>query len=660
MLVAVPVALAQTASPAPVSQSGSGKTVIRAKAPAINSPLGAARLSVQGFFVDGATGISQEAMDRVLAPWKGRELSFAEYEEAVHAVARMLRANGHPNAEVRVSRAQVKDGMIAVAIQGLSPVGTVATAATPTAPAVADAPARMLVTGFRVGGTGSNAVPQDVVDARLAPFAGRKLTLAELDEATAAVATAYRERGYTLAQAFVPPQKIEDGVVAITVQPGIVDGRAGDDGLTVTGAGTVVRQSLVESYLRPAVTPGQPLQTPALERALRLAGETPGIASIQSTLKPGTAPGTTQVMADVTESNRFTGSVWADNHGSRYVGSNRLSGLLNLNSPSGLGEQYTLSGTAASGTTSVKLGAQAPIGRNGLRAGASIARLDLDIGQEIAPLNLNSKSTVASLFASYPLQRSATQNTTIDLNYDHKDLINNLAGLRDNQRRIQVATLSASGDLLDRWGGIVTWGGAFAAGNVDLSATPNYQAFDSATARTSGNFAKVNFNAARLTPLSFGNGLSLLLSTSGQLSTSNLDPVEKFQLGGPTGVRAYPVGEGLGDMGWLATAELRYNLKLPEAMAASAYTSQVFGFVDAGGLRQYNDVYSGALLAGRPNGYTLKGAGVGVSLTRSQVGNLRLVYAHKIGSNPNPTINNTDSDGLTKGGRVWIFGTISF
>ena len=33
---------------------------------------------------------------------------------------------------------------------------------------------------------------------------------------------------------------------------------------------------------------------------------------------------------------------------------------------------------------------------------------------------------------------------------------------------------------------------------------------------------------------------------------------ERFSLGGPTGVRAYPVGEALGDTGYVFQAEYRY------------------------------------------------------------------------------------------------------
>ena len=61
-----------------------------------------------------------------------------------------------------------------------------------------------------------------------------------------------------------------------------------------------------------------------------------------------------------------------------------------------------------------------------------------------------------------------------------------------------------------------------------------------------------------------------------------------------------------------------------------------------------------------PNTYTLKGYGVGASLSHGERGSLRVVVARKAGSNPNPTADGSDSDGQKRDARVWIFGNIQF
>jgi hypothetical protein len=70
-------------------------------------------------------------------------------------------------------------------------------------------------------------------------------------------------------------------------------------------------------------------------------------------------------------------------------------------------------------------------------------------------------------------------------------------------------------------------------------------------------FNKLNFDIARIQLVS--SGWSVYGRLSAQWATDNLDSSEKFILGGPYGVRAWPNGEAPGDQGWLAQLELRYR-----------------------------------------------------------------------------------------------------
>src|SRR4029077_11503587 len=73
---------------------------------------------------------------------------------------------------------------------------------------------------------------------------------------------------------------------------------------------------------------------------------------------------------------------------------------------------------------------------------------------------------------------------------------------------------------------------------------------------TQGNFNKFNYDVRRQQRLT--DDASLLFSASGQLASGNLASAEKMSLGGPNGVRAYPVGEATGDSGIVTQTELRY------------------------------------------------------------------------------------------------------
>jgi len=69
--------------------------------------------------------------------------------------------------------------------------------------------------------------------------------------------------------------------------------------------------------------------------------------------------------------------------------------------------------------------------------------------------------------------------------------------------------------------------------NLDASAT---QSADALSTQTAGDYRKLRFALSRQQAL--GDDLTLGLSFSGQWTDQNLDPSEKFFLGGSTGVRA--------------------------------------------------------------------------------------------------------------------------
>jgi hemolysin activation/secretion protein len=608
------------------------------------------KFTLQGLAIGDANNIDQAKVSEVMAPWLNRELSFAEFQEASQALADHLRVNGHPNAEIKISQMQFNKGQVAIAIAGLTP------AILPVEP-------KLAVRDIKVQGV--TAVSESVLKKALQPYLGRDLSVKELGEATEAVAISLRNEGYALAQAYLPPQKIDDGIVTIAVQEGIVDGSAGKGGIAVSSKDPLVKPEVIESFVAQGVVAEKPLNVNKLERALRVANELPGVESLTTSLAPGNLPGSTQVLAEVKSGKPIVGSLSADNFGNPYMGEGRINAGVVVNSPAGYGEQYFVNLSKAVGMESYKLGGQAPVGTSGLKLGASYSNMSVDVGgnAQLLALGINSGSEVASVFASYPLERSASQNTNLTASLDNKHYKNNsqLTGVSasslNNDRVINAINLGASGDVFATWGGKLGWGVNLAVAHNDLSGNQFYRDnFDKPGADTQGNFNKLNANVNHIVPIA--PDWYLYTSLSSQWADKNLDSAEKFQLGGPFGVRAYPVGEGLGDHGWLANVEVRHNVG--ETKLGNV---EVFGFADTGGVTQFVDLYASALNHKQNqnlNTYELSGAGVGVGVTYKDMGNLRVMVAEKLGSNPNPTINNTDSDGRTDSTRVWVVGTVVF
>lgn len=631
----------QQQAPASLFTRKRDKVQLRASVPEVKTDNQAIRLSIGGFRFEGEAGIDQQAMQAVLQPWQGRELSFAEFELAVHAVADYLRSHGHPYAEVSMGRALQGDNMIAIAVQGLTP------APEPVVP-------QILVTGFAFDGLtlASADEMREVLQAQI----GKPLSLAQLEQAAQRAAGHLRAKGYPLVQAYLPPQKIQDGVVRIALQEGPLDAQSGRQGIVIRSNASPVRDERVAAILAQSAPAGQPVHAAELERALLVAGEVPGIKKVQAELTPGSQAGSTKVEADVESAGLVSGMVWGDNYGNRHAGTARLNAQLNLNSASGYGEQLSLNVTRAESLDSGKLALQLPVGERGAKLGASVASMNVDMGITTdVPRNLSGDTKVVSLFGSLPLQRSGAANSTLTASLDQKEMKNTLSTLTLDQRKITLFSLGLNGDRYDSWGGRIGWSAVLSAGDNDLSADQGYAALDAASAKTAGNFQKLNLAFSRQSRLDAKGDLQLALSVSGQLASKNLDNSEKMQLGGPSGVRAYPMGEGLGDDGWLASAELRRSV----GKVAGGELS-LFGFVDAGGVRQYKQTWNGALPDGNPNTYTLAGAGVGLRLSYDDKGGVSITVANKLGKNPNPTTSKTDADGSNRSARVWIIGNIAF
>jgi hemolysin activation/secretion protein len=180
----------------------------------------------------------------------------------------------------------------------------------------------------------------------------------------------------------------------------------------------------------------------------------------------------------------------------------------------------------------------------------------------------------------------------------------------------------------------------------DLAGSPN-EAADALTTRDAGSFQKLRFSAARQQVIT--DRFSLYADFSGQAASKNLDSSEKFYLGGPDGVRAYPVNEGGGAEGLLLNLEARE--RLPANFNA-------VGFFDWGSVHVNKDNnIAGAAL---PNTDDLKGVGVSLAWQAKFGLSLKATFAHRLGSNPDPTSTGDDQDGSHIENRVWLQASIPF
>ncbi|WP_242428488.1 ShlB/FhaC/HecB family hemolysin secretion/activation protein [Janthinobacterium lividum] len=472
------------------------------------------------------------------------------------------------------------------------------------------------ITVQRLQVTAPPVFPESELVASTGFVPGSELTLGELRAMASNIASYYQNRGYFLAQAYLPAQDIQDGVVQITVLPGqygqvqLRNQSNLSDGL----AGTIL-----------AGLDGQVIATPPLERRLLLLSDLPGV-QVSSTLAPGASLGASDLIVDVQPGSRFSGSIDVDNQGNRYTGRNRIGATLNINELAGIGDVATLRAfTSADGLNYVRGAYQGQAGL--LRLGGAYTYMDYKLGKEFAVLDAKGTAKIASAYGSYPLIRSRSSNLYAQVSYDDKtfqDRTESTGTVNDKTSRVWM--LNLNGDAKDGWGGggASTYSITYTTGKIAIG-TPLALLIDQLTVKSNGHFNKLAFNAARVQSL--GGETSLFGTLSGQAASKNLDVSEKMGIGGVGGVRAYPGGEAYGDQGYVLNLELRQNLTAIPAFAALPGQLQVLAFADTGTVKLNRDAWS----AGE-NRRTLSGAGVGVTWTGANALVLKAYYAHKLGN----------------------------
>jgi hemolysin activation/secretion protein len=520
-------------------------------------------------------------------------------------------------------------------------------AAQPVRPAL-QAPSgfKVNVNGFRI--SGNKSVLENDLQLLLLDNLGKENTFAELQEATDRVSNYYRSKGYFVARAYLPQQEISGGIIEIAVLEGTVgQTRLAREGATRTG------DAVFQRILDANVSAGSTLRETELEKAALLANDLPAIGA-SVTLDPGAATGESDVTLNVNEGKLATVTVDFDNYGNRFTGQNRLGTTLYLNSPLGLGDQFSFRAMGTSGDLSFgRANYQLPVGGSGTRIGVAWSKVNFSVCCQVG-LNPSGEGRIATVYALQPLARSRNFSAYLNVSYDDKTS-NNRSGIAANRERdIGLFTVGASFESRDQF-----LGGGFGSGNVALATgrlkirEATDAAADATGSRAAGGFTKLNIQSSRVQRIT--DRISLYGGINGQIAQNNLDSAEKFSLGGAQGVRGYPSGEAAGDNGYVAQIELRADLPFEP----SGTQWQAFVFADHGSIElNKNNYVVGGLT---PNKYALDSYGIGLNIAKTGTFQVRAMYAHKGGSNPGRNLlTGADADGKTSSSRFWLQAVTQF
>ena len=435
--------------------------------------------------------------------------------------------------------------------------------------------------------SGNTQYTNPELQALLEKFKGHPIGFNDLQAATNVITEHYRQAGFIIARAYLPAQKIKNGVVEIVVLEGRLDGSHLDGNNVELIGDTRINKNVIQRFLN-TLPAGSLVTDKDISRLSLLLNDLPAVTS-KAVLAPGTKTGSSALSIKVSQAPLISGYVTSDNQGLYSTGYYRFDSGINIRDPFGIGDQLFLRAqtTETGGSVAGWANYDLPINGYGTRLAFNFSELHYQLGRSFSALNADGLARTVGSSITHPLYLSRDARLTGIAHYEHRwmeDNVNSVAS--HNNRELNVMSFALSGNAFDRLladtQGLTQVYANVSAGEVYF--TDKAAALNDSTSglNSKGGYHKFYWQLNRTqdvwSDLNWG-GISLYANFAGQVASKNLDNSEKFSLGGANAIRAYPVGEGSASEGWLFNGEVRYALP---AFAAVPGQFQAISFIDTG------------------------------------------------------------------------------
>jgi hemolysin activation/secretion protein len=441
---------------------------------------------------------------------------------------------------------------------------------------------------------GNTALDITAFRAVLAPIEGRTVTLARIEETRLAVLGLYRRVGYpfvSVAAALAPgPDGRAEVRFAIT-EGYVAEVRLDGD---IGPAGTQVLRFLER------VKQARPVSTAAVERALLLASDVPGV-TVRGVLQPIQGePGALRLVAQLSRSP-VSGYFSADNRAYRLTGPWQALLVAGLNSFTEYGErtEVSLFGAEQASQWFTQASVETFIGGSGLRVRVYAGMGNTMPTGQLAEIGYEAENRLAGIVATYPIIRSRPANLYAVAQFDifDSDVFTgvgtssgrNVAG-RD---RVRTARGGFDGQALDTLLRFLPPASNQASLRIHQGlpvwdATPDNDP-DATRIGSQFDFTKFTGDYQRVQPIWSpfdGAMFNIQAYVSGQWSTNILPNAEKYYLGGSRLGRGFYSGQVTGDWGYGYAIELQldiaYDIPAQPALGNNRGSTQFYIFRDMG------------------------------------------------------------------------------
>jgi hemolysin activation/secretion protein len=413
---------------------------------------------------------------------------------------------------------------------------------------------------------------------------GRALAPQDLQRLASDVADVARAAGFGLATAWVPQQRVSNGVLTVVLDEGRIDD------VEVEGNAGLVRTALAP------LAQGRPVRTAELERRLLIAGDLSGVRLGKARLE---RRGGKNILVVEALRKRVETRAFVDNWGSATVGPVRARLTVDLNGLLDEADQLTVGGVVtplqpkefALGHAAYTL----PIGSGGTEAGIGGYFALSHPGGALADRDIEGRSVEIHASLRHPFVRSRSASIWGGIDLRVRDASQELGGVkvRDDRLTILGGNLIAS----QQFSSTRLRGRLLVAQGLDLiDAT---EEGDPLASRVDASAVFTKLEAWGELEHAFSRQWGVALQAEGQIADGPLLSSEEMGLGGKSFGRAWDYREYSGDRGIAGSAELRFDLeKLPRPL----WMIQLYGYADAGRVRNYRGGFGSGSLASAGGG----------------------------------------------------------
>lgn len=453
----------------------------------------------------------------------------------------------------------------------------------------------------------------------------RLFTIGMFETIANAITRYYRQRGYFLARAYIPEQKVTDGIVKLQVVESYLDQVVFDGNeLYDDESMAILFEDLID----------KPVYITDIESALYKLNDYPGLTA-NAVFGPGSEPGSAAIVMRVDEVESYN-MVSLDNYGSAFTGENRVLFRHTSNNLFGNADLLAvnlMAGFSPTNNQYADILYVQPIFRSMFKVGGG-AKLNLfKVGQELEDLDINGESIIVNGFIDYKMLHTRLDQFSLVADLSIKSATSKVVDTVAAEDKLTVIRLDALYSGIDRFiwrashdfSASISVGLADFLGSMDSAGNGLSGRRGNNGARAGGDFTKFNLAYSRLQPTFTLQ--SLLFRFQMQSSSDLLTSLEQYSLGGPYNVRAYPVAEVLVDNALFTSFEY--------ILTASPDIEQTW--LNKLQLSVYFDYASGDLndpLINELSSTTLSGLGLGIQVEPFNKFRARIDLATATGDKP--------------------------